>query len=352
MLYFNKNSKNMAVNAGIIFDSENEIQNDIYLNFASKSNINVTIYDNLTEMKNDISGAKIECGYMVEDLEQLIDKGKADKVGEVYVSPASTATGFINELFYASVLKAVSPYIAADYLQSVGIDITVSQVYEEVKAYYDKDIFMKVNYVNTYGEQEETFLSPTLIDESHVVHGVIAFYCFLFIYFITAGLLDDNKTGIYLKLSKQNIIINNNATSLGVFISALFPALCGLTFIFFFKPYLLGGFLSEVIYIKAYVFCLTILSYIVILFIKNSEWLYSNFAIIAIAVLAFGSVFINLIELNSFLGNISLCFFSTHYILGILNGDNTIFLITALLMIFSAVITYLKLSSFFLKRGK
>ena len=290
-----------AVNVGIIYDASSTLQCDIYGNFSASDNIRVITYDSRRDLEKNVESTALECGYILNDVDSCLVTSDYASLTTLIKSPASSLTGFTNEIFYAAVLKSIAGNISYGYLTDIGISVSLEEIRDKIRSYYDGGAFMQTVYINGDGITEPKRVN--IFDTGRVLRGAVALAAFVYIFFSSAYVFGENDGKLYLRLTGSSLFQDHAARFLSILLSALLSSLGGIICSVFYLRAASAIAPAEVGFFVLYLFCLTCAGYIITAILGGGA-LQSAFSAAATAAMVFGGYFFDLAGINAALGKI------------------------------------------------
>ena len=337
--FFTSQNNGTAVNVGIIYNPSSPAQSGIYKNFAASGNVRVIVFNTRAQLEKSVANAALECGYELNDVDAKLSARDYTNFAALIKSPASTLTGFINELFYTAVIKSISANIARDYLSDAGIKVTLGEIQDKIRAYYNSGGFMETVYVNQDDIAEPGAIS--FFDAGRVLRGAVALIAFIFIYFSAAHIFG-GRSRILSRLGARQQAVDSAARFAAVLVSALLASTNGIIAAAFFIPDITQNPLHEAAFFSLYLLCINCAGYIAASLLGENV-VHSVFPVTIIAMMAFGGYFIDLNGISAALGRVQSIFPGAWYQAAAAGSPAALFAGSAVLM-GTALITLIKMS--------
>lgn len=163
--------------------------------------IQFQIYEDLEELEKAVAIGEIECGFSIsKDIDEAVENMELEGIITLLKSPASIASGTIQEIVGAAIYRMIADEIAfsslknKDYMQGT-VDLK-QKVEQQVESYYKNGKLMQVEMVIGSGEvanhQKNKFLSVLQLGK-----GCIAIFLFMNSLLMGVKLTEERKSEGY-----------------------------------------------------------------------------------------------------------------------------------------------------------
>lgn len=190
-----------SLKAGLYFEEVTTLGLAMKEILLEDESIQFEVYDDLKELEKAVAKGEIECGFSIlRDLDEAIEYINVEGMITLLKSPATIASGMIQETVGAAFYRVTTSDIAfaslknKDYMQQVTE--LKSKVKEQVESYYRNGDLMQVKIV-TGNEEKANHQNNRLANVLQLEKGFIAVFLFVSSLLVGVKLTEERKSECY-----------------------------------------------------------------------------------------------------------------------------------------------------------
>jgi len=302
--FFLRGGGAFAVNVGIMPREPDALTDKATEALSQNRQINFIIFDasEEDEMTQMVKSRRLECAYIFEaGVMEAVRQERFDNIITLVVSPATVASGVINEAVFAALMRPAAEMLSARVTSDMfGLDITAleDEFALAIEGYNANGVFMEPVFL-----YENSYIADARdIFAIRAFHGVLITVLFIFSYFLMPIFISDKKNGLFKLLRPAKTAVYYLAQFAAGFLSAFLLGIFAILLLKIFAPAALLPLWKEILALFVYLATVQLIFVLCVLIIKSPEPLYAGFIFILLIQIIFGNLFIDLREINAALG--------------------------------------------------
>lgn len=303
------NSLKASLAIGIVDLDKTSLSDDLVnsLNTTDENSVvTFKVYDNTSDMDNDILSGKIQCGYSIlSGFQDKVSKSSLKNLIDVHSKPDSSIILLSNELLFTYIFRESGYYTLIKDMEDSNIFYNIKdEYYEKLKSDYDANIANGRTFNFNYSQTNGTYISSNNIDILDYIktpiRGIVA--VFIFISGLAGGFT-------FLKDSKNKI--TNKLCIFDIGIPVFFSAISGIISIF-----IIGinkSLLKETVVTVCYCAIVILFVFAITRLLKNNIAYCSTIPVFSLGSLICCPIFINLKTFLPIINILQYLFMPTYY---------------------------------------
>lgn len=303
--FFLKSNENIVtVNVGILAEEPDAVTEKAFGILLGGSQLNFMSFDasQKDEMIEMVKSRRLECAYIFDkDLLGNVRRERFDKIITVVSSPATVASGIVNELVFSAVINSSADILSAEIAAGMfGLDATdIEGVFtEKIESYHENELFLRPVFQreNSYDENVSNVFAV------RIVHGIWITLLFIFSYFMIPMYVNDKKDGLYKMLNTPKILIYFFTQLLASFLALFTLSVFCMVLLRLAVPETLLPIWKELIGAAVFFAVVQSISLFFVLIMKSDEPIYAGFIFVLLFQIMFGNLFLDLREISAVIG--------------------------------------------------